>query len=218
MLNTQQDFRMLSTSPSVMARATTTARRVSLVVAAAVAIGASACAHSVRVSTQVAPDANLSGLQTFRILATPPRRVDAASAYSSDPMLANSITNRALVDDLTSAFEGRGYALSIGNPDFTVAYYASTREKLDITNWDYGYRWHRWPRDRQMVTQYTEGTVVVDVIDPSTNELLWRGQGVASVSDDPATYAKELNKTVGAIVQHFPTASQRASATIGTPE
>ena len=209
---------MLSTSPSVSVRAIATARLAMLIAVAAAAIGASACSSSVRVNTQLAPDASLSGLQTFRILATPPRRVDAASAYSSDPMLANSITNRELVDDLTSAFEARGYAPSASNPDFTVAYYASTREKLDITNWDYGYRWRRWPSERTMVTQYTEGTVVVDVIDPSTNELLWRGQGVASVSDDPDKYAKELNKTVGAIVQHFPAASQRASAVLGTPE
>jgi hypothetical protein len=203
---------MLSTSSSVTARATATARRVSLIALAAAAIGVAACASKVNVRTQVAPDASLSGLQTFRILPTPPRRVDATSAYSSDPMLANSITNHALVDDLRSAFEGRGYVLSTDSPDFTVAYYASTREKLDITNWDYGYRWHRWPRDRQMITQYTEGTVVVDVIDPGTNELLWRGQGVASVSDDPGTYAKELNKTVAAIVKRFPTAAQHASA------
>ena len=55
-----------------------------------------------------------------------------------------------------------------------------------------------------MVTQYTQGTVIVDVIDPKTMDLLWRGQGVATVSDDEAEYERELKKTVAAIVDKFP--------------
>jgi hypothetical protein len=182
-------------------------------VTVAFALTTSACASSVNVRTQVAPDASFAGRRTFSILPVPPRSVDAASAASDDPMLANSITNRALVDDLTRAFEARGYVLSTTNPDFTVAYYASTRERLDINTWNYGYSWRRWPRRYVDVTEYTEGTVIVDVIEPSTKELLWRGQGVSAVSDDPAIYTRELDKTVTAILNKFPQASsQTASA------
>ena len=46
--------------------------------------------------------------------------------------------------------------------------------------------------------------MIVDVVDPKTQELLWRGQGVAPVSDDPNTYAKELGQTVNAILKKFP--------------
>jgi hypothetical protein len=178
----------------------------------AVALTATACTPSVDVRTQTAPDASIGGRQTFWILAVPARRVDAASAASDDPMLANSITNRALVNDLTRAFEGRGYVVNATNPDFTVAYYASTREKLDLNTWNYGYSWRRWPRQYVDVTQYTEGTVIVDVIDPASKELLWRGQGVSAVSSDPAKYASELNKTVTAVLSKFPQASPSATA------
>jgi hypothetical protein len=176
----------------------------------AFALTTSACAPSVNVRTQVAPDASLAGRRTFTILPVPPRRVDVASAASDDPMLATSITNRALVDDLTRAFQARGYVLS-ANPDFTVAYYASTREKLDITTWNYGYSWRRWPRYAD-VTQYTEGTVIVDVIDPATKELLWRGQGVSAVSNDPAKYTRDLDKTVTAILNKFPRVSSQVAS------
>lgn len=178
----------------------------------ALALTTSACASAVDVRTQLAPDANLGGRSTFWILPVPARTADVASAASDDPMLANSITNRALVNELTRAFEGRGYVVNATNPDFTVAYYASTREKLNITNWNYGYGWRRWPRGYTDVTEYTEGTVIVDVIDPSTKELLWRGQGVSAVSSDPAKYTAELNKTVTAILNKFPQASPSATA------
>jgi hypothetical protein len=206
----------------------TVARGLSTTLVVAGALAASACTSAVRVRTQAAPDAALAGRQTFRILPVPPRRGDAASARSDDPMLANSITNQALVGDLTRAFEARGYTPSADSAAFSVAYYTSAREKLDIANWDYGYPnggygWGRrgWrgprfgPSPYPTVTQYTQGTVVVDVIDPATKKLLWRGEGVSDVSDDPATYAKELNKAVTAVVSKFPAVAPAASASNG---
>jgi len=50
--------------------------------------------------------------------------------------------------------------------------------------------------------------VIVDVIDPNTKELLWRGQGVAKVSDNEAQYEQDLWKTVTAILDKFPRSPQ----------
>ena len=175
---------------------------------AAISIALAACA-SVDVRTVTSPDANLGALHTFRVLPNPkPRSPSAASA--NDPMLVNSITNRALRADVIRGFEDRGYAIS-DHPDFAVAYYASTKDKLDVTYWDYGYSFYPgwwqggWgPGPYATVTPYTQGTVILDVIDPNTKELLWRGQGVARVSDDEAQYEQELWKTVTAILDKFP--------------
>jgi len=45
-----------------------------------------------------------------------------------------------------------------------------------------------------MVTQYTQGTVIVDVFDPKTKDLLWRGQGVAAVSDNQEQYVQSFRR------------------------
>jgi hypothetical protein len=183
--------------------------------AAAITILALTACASVDVRSLTSPNANLRALHTFRVMQNAkPRSPGAQSA--NDPMLVNSISNRALRADLVNGFESRGYVLS-DNPDFAVAYYASTKEKLDVTYWDYGYAYYpRWwsgwgpvmgPPD-PMVAQYTQGTVIVDVIDPNTKELLWRGQGVAAVSDDEAQYEQDLLKTVTAILDKFPQAQQ----------
>jgi len=141
----------------------------------------------------------------------------------------NSISNRALRNDLVQEFAGLGYVASDSTPDFCVAYYASTNQKLDVTYWDYGYAWQphwwsgwgrRWGRgwggdwgmqSAPTVTQYTQGTVIVDVFDPKTKELLWRGQGVAAVSDNEQQYEQELKKTVEAIVDKFPAAANKVA-------
>ena len=139
---------------------------------AGISLALAACA-SVDVHTVTSPDANLGALKTFNVMDHAKRRVPGAQS-ADNPMLVNSISNRALRTDLVKGFENRGYALS-DNPDFAVAYYASTKEKLDVTYWDYGYRFYpRWWAGRgagwgpydSTVTQYTQGTVIVDVIDP----------------------------------------------------
>ena len=194
--------------------------RIARLVPIAAVVGLAACASAVQVRTALSPDASLSGLHTFRVQPTPKPSIASAQS-SSDPMLVNSISNRALRGDLRQGFEKLGYAVNDSTPDFCVAYYASTNQQLDITAWDYGYslrpRWWRgWgPRYRDMyepmVMQYTQGTVIVDVFDPNNKELLWRGQGVAAVSDNQDQYVQELQATVAAILAKFPAAAAKVA-------
>jgi len=197
--------------------------------AAAAAITLTACAPGISVRTALSPDASLHGLRTFRVLPTPKPKIAGVAASTNDPMLVNSISNRALRSDLAQEFAGLGYVPTDSNPDFCIAYYASTNQKLDLTYWDYGYAWQphwwggwgrRWGRGwggdwgmqgGPVVTQYTEGTVIVDVFDPKTKDLLWRGQGVAAVSNNEQQYEQELKKTVEAIVDKFPGASGKVA-------
>jgi hypothetical protein len=167
-----------------------------------------AACNPIRVSTMMAPDANLGSLRTFKMMNVPPRRTVVVRPLENDPMFENSISNRAIQVQLTAAFSARGYVMNDANPDFTVAYYASRRGRLDVSAWDYGYpgRWGGWRGGPGImeVTPFVEGTVIVDVVNPKTHELVWRGRGVSTVSDDPETYANDLNRTVREIVKRFP--------------
>jgi hypothetical protein len=209
-----------------------------LLVTAVIAAITACSSRGVSVRTTVEPDANLSGLRTFYVLAPPTRAANATPLSTNDPMLENSITNRALRADLTQAFQGRGYSSAPRqSADFIVAYYAGTKEKFDTTywgptfdpGWRYSYRGRRgwaWPYygtgyyggpfyygSNASVSSYTQGQVIVDVTDPHSNELLWRGQGTEPVSSDPTKYAKQLEGVVSAIVAKFPQLSSAAVAT-----
>ncbi|MDB4874315.1 MAG: hypothetical protein JWM41_761 [Gemmatimonadetes bacterium] len=211
--------------------------RSTILLAAAVAATAiAACSSSgVKVRTTAEPGANLSGLHSFYVLAPPARSGNATPLSVNDPMLENSITNRQLRADLTQAFQSRGYASAPRqSADFVVAYYAGTKEKFDTTYWgpayDPGWRYsywgrrnawawpyygggYRWDNGGVSVNSYTQGQVIVDVTDPRSQQLLWRGQGVEPVSSDPATYTSAMQKVVNAIVAKFPQGS--ASAVVG---
>src|SRR3989449_11360084 len=102
-----------------------------LMTATLLALGA--CAGGISVRTALSPDASLRGLHTFRVLPTPQPKIAGAASSTNDPMLVNSISNRALRADLAQEFAGHGYVQSDSNPDFCVAYYASTKQQLDVT-------------------------------------------------------------------------------------
>ena len=198
--------------------------------AAGLAVSLVACGSSgIQVRTASSPNRNLAGLYTFRVLDAPQRREDAPALPADDPMLTNSITNQALRNELTQAIKRKGYAVHLDSPEFVIAYYAGTKEKMDTTYWNpdpswrYGFRGRRaysaWPWYSPspfasfQVQTYTQGCVVVDVVDPRTNELLWRGQGVAAVSSDPDKYVQALQESVSAILKKFPNASVVSSNT-----
>jgi hypothetical protein len=201
-----------------------------LLVAGAFVTAVTGCSRSgVTVRTTAEPGANLTGLHSFFVLAAPTRNANASPLSVNDPMLENSISNNQLRSDLAQAFQARGYTSGPRDgADFNVAYYAGTKEKFDTTywgptfdrGWRYSYRGRRgwaWPYygagyyggpyyggGGMNVSSYTQGQVIVDVVDPRSNELLWRGQGTEPVSTDPAKYANDLQTVVNAIVAKFP--------------
>jgi hypothetical protein len=186
--------------------------RTKLCIAACIAVAVSACGPGIRVTTTAAPNAIFSQLHTFRIMTPVPRNGDRP--LPDDPMLVNSISNQVLQTSITDAFLARGYALDTKAPDFTIAYYASSRERLNVTLWDYGYpgRWGGWYGPEAVeLTPYTEGTVIIDVINAQTKALLWRGRGQAVTSDDPNEFQRHLRDAVQAIVKKFPMAVHLAA-------
>lgn len=203
MSSTPQDARRMPAIRNVIAGA--------VVVGAVITTGCS----SLKVESVPDPMVGFEGY-TFHIPEAPEDTV--ASLRSADPMLNNSIIDRAVRSNIRQAFEARGYRMTDENPDFIVGYYTRARERLDISNvYDCGYGYYYRYSYGCYIDEYTEGTVIVDVIDPATEELVWRGSGVARVSDNPNKYINQLSKAVGEIVQRFPIVRSAAVAA-GTRE
>lgn len=183
---------------------------------ATMAVLAAGCGRSIDVQTMAAPDAGLASLHAFRMLPGPARRDGRVPSGEDDPMISNSIANQSLRERISRAFQDRGYTLDDRNPDFGVAFYATAREKLDVTTWDYGYpfdpRWGHYGPPMQTVTQYTEGSVIIDVVKPGTGELLWRGVGKAELEGGAGENLQQLIKAAESIVGKFPKGTSRVVA------
>jgi hypothetical protein len=54
--------------------------------------------------------------------------------------------------------------------------------------------------------------VIVDVINPESRDLLWRGTATAALGDDPAENTRQLQKAAAAVIGKFPKAKVLAVA------
>jgi hypothetical protein len=116
---------------------------------------------------------------------------------------------RRFVDAVNNELQKQGYTLSTENPDFLVALHSASKEKTDITDWGYGMgprsRWYGGYRDID-VTQYTEGTVFVDIVDPESRNLVWRGTATTAVDDSmsPDKQKERFASIAARIFANFP--------------
>jgi len=124
----------------------------------------------------------------------------------------NTLVNDRITDALEHEFVNKGYKkTSYQQANVIVMYHYSSKDKIDIQN-DYqmvGVR--RYGYGGAMVSsstvyEYTEGTIVVDVFDKSTNKIVWRGVGVLELEqkETPQQRREYVNKIIKEVVQKFP--------------
>ncbi|MBO9638882.1 MAG: DUF4136 domain-containing protein [Siphonobacter aquaeclarae] len=66
----------------------------------------------------------------------------------------------------------------------------------------YSYYYHPWNTGYH-TEHYTEGTLIVDVIDARTNQLIWRGS-IANPVNDPARLGKQFAREARQILTKYP--------------
>ena len=99
----------------------------------------------------------------------------------------------------------------------TLKFFTKSREKININNnfnaswgWGWGYGWGynpwMWNYMNQVnVNQYTEGTLFVDIIDRSDNELVWQGITSGALKmKSPEKRAARINQFVKEIFKTYP--------------
>ena len=127
----------------------------------------------------------------------------------NDPMVEDSPTHRAIAEQVHTAFSAKGYKTSSTNSDVDVTVYASARPgDLDISGYTHVYDFKNIPKLKDK-TKYPKGTIIVDVLQPKTHVLLWRGTTSAPASDDVDKYQKDLRAAVDRIVEKYPKAKER---------
>jgi hypothetical protein len=184
-------------------------------IALAVALLASTGAAFADTHSDFTKSYSLQGLKTFAF--KDQRRI------SRDPLANNDIwandVRQAIRADLTS----RGLTEAVeGTPDVYVAFYVGLRERYDVNAVGYGlpvyggFRrgWWGWPHGYDVWSvPYTESTLIVDLIDARTNQLVWRGYDTDTLNaKDPD---KTLTKAVDNVVSRFSHDAKHAAEHLG---
>lgn len=139
----------------------------------------------------------------------------------ADPRIQNDLVDarvRRAVDDQLRA-RGLSRADAPDQADLLVTYHMGQEEKLDVRTFrsHFGYYpcWHcygpywgpSWGYgDDLWVTEYTQGTLVIDLIDARSRKLVWHGTAERRMPGfkTPADRDAWVRETVTAILERFP--------------
>ncbi|QJX46441.1 DUF4136 domain-containing protein [Hymenobacter taeanensis] len=191
-------------------------RRMSLAaMSLALLLGVSSCASTARVGVTNDFDHSIN-FRTYKTWAWYPEQpTDSeggpAQGYQSflDKRIRTAVEREMTAKGLTRVDKA---------PDLYVAYSAKVEEKQRATNnglySPYGYPYYGYGYggfyNRNLVTDYKAGTVIIDFVDANRKELAWRGQGQAQV-DNQTISEEEVYRIVGSILGTYPPQDQQAS-------
>ncbi|MFO7963042.1 MAG: DUF4136 domain-containing protein [Desulfobacterales bacterium] len=180
-------------------------------------IAFSACS-TVRVSQDYRPEANFAGLATFRW--HPEAGGKTIDRAPEDPLVSERI--QTAVDYTLAA---QGYRKAVGTrPDFYVDYRYHIRPVLESeglgTEVGFGTWWGSGlfggigiGAGRDVYTRQ-QGVLYIDIIDPISNEIIWRGKGTHRVEEHwgPETKTEEISELVAKTLAQFPPQTRPAPA------
>jgi hypothetical protein len=163
---------------------------------------------SVRVTTDYDRSAGFGHYQTYAL--EPPAKVPPLSP-SADAALRNTLREEM-------AKRGIREIAPNEKPQLAVVPHISLQRKYSVqqyTQWGYGpgvwpyyggfySAWAGAPFTYSTINSYTEGTLILDFLDASSQKLVFRGTAVATVSEKPESNAKKIEEAVRKIVDKLP--------------
>jgi hypothetical protein len=137
----------------------------------------------------------------------------------SNPLYDSDLIDQKIRNTVEEEFAKRGIVSANDQADLTVRFHTFTEERERRSSamlhpgyryfpyayhpfafgWIYHPYWMMPPRTEQ----YTEGTLILDVIDNKTDDLVWRGS-VSGDVEDVSRLRKQIDKAVKAIIKKYP--------------
>jgi len=157
------------------------------------------CGSSIDINHDFDQAANFAGYRTFQWM-TPDHQ-------------ANSLMGGRIEKAVMSQLEAKGIQNVSDNPDLLVTYHAGKEGKVEVNSYGYNYApgygrgAYRGGYGGGIDTyNYTQGTLIIDIIDAVKQELVWRGTatGVMDENPDPNKIDKKVNEVVAKILKAYP--------------
>ncbi len=180
------------------------------------ALGASSLAacSTMHVNTTAAPNAAQTAAR-YHTYAWEPAPAKQADESHKNPFVGEKIKEAA---DAQLGAKGYRKVDPSASPDFLVGWHATSQEKTRVEDvnpyWGYGWGpafgppvgWGGAAGPGVNVTQYEQGTLILDVVDAASNQLVWRGDAKADLGNNPSSgkEQKKIDEAVKKILSSFP--------------
>jgi hypothetical protein len=168
-----------------------------------------ACSPEITVHTDYDPDYDLWTFKTFDW----GKKIDIEQG--KNPFHYNELNDKRIKSAVANELTSRGYKLTEVNPDLTIHYHIVVDDKSIVTAAPDGHNYSSyWKELETNLYSYREGTLIVDLMDSKTNNLVWRGWAVSALESSykPEEIEKLINRAVAKIFRELPKTRNRLAA------
>lgn len=145
----------------------------------------------------------------------------------NNPRVDNDIASRLIHQAVDNGLAKRGYRQTTDAPAWAVHYHAGIERKSEVIReptlphiprvictdrqcvdvWDWGY----WgpPEYSTRTIEYHEGTLIIDIHDARSNQLVWRGILSDQVNIEKAVNPEKLQSAVDRLLRELPENNNR---------
>ncbi|MGZ3481275.1 MAG: DUF4136 domain-containing protein [Myxococcaceae bacterium] len=162
-----------------------------------------AACSSVKVQTEYDRAANFKGYQTYAYIAQQPGPEEAPAVR--DPRIREAVVRGV---DAGLAAKGLKRTEPDQSPDLLVAVHGFATNRIDVQNYGYSYSttpYGYYPglsTPSVEVRQYRDGTLIIDLIDATTKQMVWRG--TATDTFNPGAEAKAIANAIDKTLAEYP--------------
>jgi uncharacterized protein DUF4136 len=165
----------------------------------------SASAFAQKVTYDMNRTADFSQVRTFSIKEIPPADLKASQTTAYDSPIVRQNTNAAVAAQL----QARGLRRDDAHPDVYVTTHRTFQTEYygwGWPGWGYGYGYWGYGYGSYYLEPIVVGTLVVDITDAETGELMWRGLSERDMhpTSSPEHRLKRINREVYKIFKKYP--------------
>jgi hypothetical protein len=124
-----------------------------------------------------------------------------------NPRYYSELNDKRIKSAVNNELNLRGYMLAETFPELLVHYHIVVDDRSVLVTEPYGYVYGLfWEQLETHIYSYREGTLIIDVIETKTNELVWRAWAAAPVEnlDTPKKIDVIVKKAVSKMFREFP--------------
>jgi len=166
----------------------------------------SACS-TIKVSENYDTSYDFSKLKTFNFIPSEDKK--------------HALTIRQIQKELKAQLIAKGFGFVADNPDFKIAAYGGSEDKVSIQSAYSGYNYGGWYRggygggiysgSTVNVYEYKEGTLVLDFIDVKSKEVVFQSIATKELARNPdmETRLKNIKNVVTKALRAFPPAPKK---------
>jgi hypothetical protein len=163
--------------------------------------GIYSCSTSMRVFSDYDKDANISDYKTYSWLTE-----EQIESKGTNPLYYNELNDKRIKQAVYEQMKKRGFTYSNETQPLEMHYHIIVEDKTLVTTEPSGYQYGPFFLSKQThVYPYRQGTLIIDLMDTRTKNLVWRGWATGAIESEVSKKPEEvIRKGIEKIFELFP--------------